>query len=327
MARNVDDIFRREDSSSQETYHTKINVNKPPDQMYALINISSEGHTKPYSEKPAFRVLGIFDTFENTEKYTKTHYTKQSENVYCIQLYSQFAICKSDTRQTHPSYGPNVCKRATAMLQLKVRQRTMEFRERIRSTAGEDAKHLQIIPDDKKLDDPPDVIDNAPQYSPIVQIPKIESNRLDRNLEVRGQIFVVFSLMDSNEDEPVVTIYAAFDNEDTARTFIIDGISHTVLDEDLHIANMYEWIFPHVANDDRINEQFRLSELNTIMAAPKIQQALVEKYQQTYPNRLEHDNVMSTPALVTTDDNDPQIFTNLSEDIKSTLVQAPLNLQ
>jgi len=97
---------------------------------------------------------------------------------------------------------------------------------------------------------------------------------VSRMVEVRNQRYAVVSVVNDYEtntptnslgEEPGVIVWAAFDTEAEALRYNKCVASKQVRDHDLAIVSMYEWLYPHMMNSDRVEQLYRNEELNNIM--------------------------------------------------------------
>ena len=101
--------------------------------------------------------------------------------------------------------------------------------------------------------------------------------------EKRGQKLLVLSVVhdpDKEKNEPIITLYGAFDTEEDAKHYITHTLSKHVSDQDLFIHPAYEWIHldPSAMEDKCIPCKYRDSTLDAIMRKHRTQSSEVESF-------------------------------------------------
>lgn len=313
MDRDISEIFRRQDvdPNFESGMNAKV-IDRPEQQTIILVNIANSNHTRPYSKVPAFRVLAFPRDMKHAEQIVDDKFDSLDERVYSSLVDHSFLICKDDTHQSDPMYGPEVCRRLLLANDIKARQREIDFRQRVKESVGEKAKLLETEIDESPFPELPPEAKRPPETQRSMKSLTNNSKSLSRDMESRGQNFFVFSVL-PNDDEPSVTIYGCWDTEEEATQYVINGIGRRVNTVDLFVARMYEWIFPELASNTDIPETFRKDELNSIMSAPRAQQKKVDEYRENNPNRPKEGNVLASDALVTVDKQDPRIMERTNE--------------
>jgi hypothetical protein len=146
-----------------------------------------------------------------------------------------------------------------------------------------------------------------------------------RILEVRLQRFAVISLLpdhtepDPDKQQPGFCLWAAFDTDEEAKTYARDVVSKKVLDFDLDVVGMYEWIHPTRLNLDELEETYRSDELTELMRRRKRQSRDVEAFRNICDERGE-----KVPEIVLGGDNKetkPIVELSLAEDLKGTVTR------
>lgn len=96
--------------------------------------------------------------------------------------------------------------------------------------------------------------------------------------EVRGQKLAVFSVLGG--EEPVVTVYGAFDNDADAKHYIDATLSKHVLDLDIFVHPMYEWIQLDAESMESplVPRKYRHPILDAIMRKKRQQGSDIQQY-------------------------------------------------
>ena len=112
---------------------------------------------------------------------------------------------------------------------------------------------------------------------------------LSRMVEVRNQRYAVVSVVNDYETntgdaplgkEPGVVVWAAFDTEAEALRYNKCVASKKLRDHDLAIVSMYEWLYPHMMNSDRVEQLYRNEELNNIMRHARTTSKQVREFEE-----------------------------------------------
>ena len=124
---------------------------------------------------------------------------------------------------------------------------------------------------------------------------------VSRVVEVRNQRYAVLSVVrdyetaaegDPTGDEPGVIVWAAFDSEEEAVKYNKAVASKELRDHDLAIVSMYEWLYPHMMNSDKVDQLYRNEELNNIMKHNRTASTRVRQFE----DMCERDN-LDCPAI------------------------------
>jgi len=117
----------------------------------------------------------------------------------------------------------------------------------------------------------------------------VESRKIPRVFDLRGQTYAVVSVVADYEtkthedpfgEQPGVIVWAAFDTEEEALKYNKNVAAKKLRDHDLAIVSMYEWLYPHMMNSDRVNQLYRNEELNNIMKHARTSSAQVGDYEE-----------------------------------------------
>jgi len=281
-----------------------------PDQKVFLINL---GHRQqnPTCEKPALRFLGAFDSKESLLNHIKQN--GQSEcTLYNVFPHNGFPICKSIKRQINPSYCLKRKKEIEEWYTKYQKKIDSEFKKTVMEKAEADPQKTGII-------DPPQKTDRKGKHGRKIRRKRISSRlqalekhseqlknnqstnkkeiikKLDRNLEIRNQNYVVISFYKDprpsvksgrSDPEPLVFIYGVFNTVEESKKYIKNIASKFVNDMHLYIIDAYEFIFidEQFIKDKSIEEEWRKPEENLIMKQHDEEQKQVllmeEKYKQ-----------------------------------------------
>lgn len=105
--------------------------------------------------------------------------------------------------------------------------------------------------------------------------------RLGRVAEVRNQRYAVISVVEDYEgggEEPGFIVWGAFDSEEDALKYNKCVAAKQLKDHDLAIVNMYEWVYPHLMNSDRVEQLYRNQELHNIMKNARLSKQHVDNF-------------------------------------------------
>lgn len=119
----------------------------------------------------------------------------------------------------------------------------------------------------------------------------VESHNIPRVFDLRGQTYAVVSVVADYEtktredpfgEEPGVIVWAAFDTEEEALKYNKNVAAKKLRDHDLAIVSMYEWLYPHMMNSDRVNQLYRNEELNNIMKHARTSSTQVSEFEEKF---------------------------------------------
>jgi len=112
-------------------------------------------------------------------------------------------------------------------------------------------------------------------------------SRLPAGAEVRRQGLAVVSFLadkwHGQHDVPqfLFRVYACFEHEDEANTWVRNVCGDHVKDHDIFVVNTSEWLFPQkVKSGDVKHEVYRSDELNCIMKSHSEQPAKVQQFEE-----------------------------------------------
>lgn len=104
---------------------------KNPRQAYVLVNMSNQNQ-RPYSEAPAFRVLGVFESPEDVKMHTETLHAIDPRTKYC----NMYMITTHAFYSIPENYNFDMSKQLEG-----VNQNLLEYHRRMKLTTEEFVKH------------------------------------------------------------------------------------------------------------------------------------------------------------------------------------------
>ena len=158
---------------------------------------------------------------------------------------------------------------AQALAQLEAHRNKLEANKEVFDRNVKE-KRMGDLPESTAALPPPAPAEIPATSVPCTPVPAVH--------EVRGQKLAVFSVLPGHE--PVVTVYAAFENEDDAKHYIDATLSQHVLDLDLFVHPMYEWIQldAETMESALIPRKYRHPILDSIMRQKRQQGRDIEQY-------------------------------------------------
>mgnify|MGYP001419680834 CR=1 FL=1 len=112
---------------------------------------------------------------------------------------------------------------------------------------------------------------------------KGKAHKISNRLDVRNQKLAVVSFVKDEAEIPefLFRVYALFDKEDDANSYIRNVCGDNVEDFDIDVVSACEWIFPQTMTYENANKEvFRSEELDRIMKNHKNQPKEVAKFNE-----------------------------------------------
>ena len=110
-----------------------------------------------------------------------------------------------------------------------------------------------------------------------------KSHRIHNSLDVRGQSIAAMSFVKDDADVPefLFQVYACFDKEEDANTYIRNTCGDKVEDHDIDVVSTCQWIHPqNMTYENATKEVFRSDELDRIMKNHKNQPKEVARFKE-----------------------------------------------
>jgi hypothetical protein len=170
-------------------------------------------------------------------------------------------------------------------------KREVEIQAAMPTEGNEEAKEVEVEYEETPLVPPvaPETLnknweEEVEKFGPGTRPPSVS-----RVVEVRNQRYAVVSVVKDYEtaqngdpvgDEPGVIVWAAFDSEEEALKYNKAIASKKLRDHDLAIVSMYEWLYPHMMNSDKVDQLYRNEELNNIMKHARTASTRVSEFEE-----------------------------------------------
>ena len=141
--------------------------------------------------------------------------------------------------------------------------------------------------------------------TPVVQVESAATDlhvpMLSVSAEMRNQKFASLALLKDYEagTEPAVCFLGGFVTQDEAVAFNKYVASKHIDDHDLHVVEMYVWIYPHVTLDtgfDRVEQVYRNKEQDSIMRQQRTSSTKVEDFTRYFESRGLNVPAIDVPA-------------------------------
>lgn len=240
------------------------------DSRLVLANIGHRNRN-PRCDRAAVRILGVFDDLDAAKRHLQDAGTCDVD-VHAAPV-GDFFVLMRDPGQDE--FGHR--QRLLATHKRRLREHTEEFEaNRVAQKAGE--IRAQRRPNCEPLTIPAD--------GEIAR-------SVSRAMEVRMQRFAVVSILGDVEEadqdlkQPGVCIYEVFDSEAEAKTYVREVLGKRVLNYNLDVVALYEWLFPTNVDLNQVEEEYRVSELTEIMNHRKKEGQNVEAFRQLCAERGE----------------------------------------
>ena len=306
MKPTYDELARRRDVQGQNTFdahesnhsfprtQTEKGVVPPPfedpDQRFVVYSLSHRG-IPPISEEPGVRLCGVFG--DNAEAL---HHAKRisavdpdcsvliSRTKEWVLMGSSFEILADQQRcREH-------IERVLAAHRQEQQITEHEFKQRLRpEAASEEGGPEEGGPEKAASSAAPEGGKPNTQDAPVAD----GSNRrscygdYSRDLEVRNQQVAVVSFLkdsiadDGQSEQPLFVMWACFDSTEKADAWIRNHAGDRIQDVDLDTVDMYEWLFPTRATDDKMGKVvYRNEEKQKIMDFVHGQASTVDSFKE-----------------------------------------------
>tara|TARA_B100001741_G_scaffold93466_1_gene76650 strand:+ start:11900 stop:12871 length:972 start_codon:yes stop_codon:yes gene_type:complete len=273
------EIQRRSEITQQGLHDTRVFSKvadateynfKNDDQRFIVFSLSQEAFSPiPVNLKnPAVCVYGAFRTNDEALQYAKEEVLKQHPgvSVFVDETHKWITAAKNASCMTNGKYitdhKTRLLKNHADMLHMNLK----EFNDNVsEQKAGESKKKTASIE----------------EVLPNESLGK--SHRIHNSLDVRGQTLAVVSFVKDDADVPefLFQVYACFDKEEDANTYIRNTCGDKVEDHDIDVVSTCQWIHPQNMTYENANKEvFRSDELDRIMKNHKNQPKEVARFKE-----------------------------------------------
>ena len=183
----------------------------------------------------------------------------------------------------HPCFEPMLIGQSADSTPEQERDKAAELLAAHREKLRLDKEVFEQNVKEKRMGAVPAAGDDTPAAAPAAVKPAAAADSkpcmpVSPMHEVRGQKVVVFSVLQGIE--PVITVYGAFENDEDAKHYIDATLSKHVLDLDLFVHPMYEWIQldPETMESPLVPRKYRHPILDSIMRKKRQQGSDIQQY-------------------------------------------------
>ena len=256
---------------------------------YAMVHIAHK-NSRPVSNRPAFRILKLCESREDAfEHYRENPHLGEECALHLFPLSRWFALCRSLEDQQNAEYCFEYIDETIVRHRDEIVEKNKEFEENVREKkTGEVDKDKMKLKAHLKNRIKSAAAGRQKAIRTLEKKKMLERGgkkaaKLKRDDEVRGQRYAIVSVCRDNTVEgkraqktrgfkayspqPLVRIHAVFDDKDEATTWMEENASNKVINHDLYVVDMYEWLYPEEENVEKIEGKYRNEEQNKILTA------------------------------------------------------------
>jgi len=251
--------------------------------QYILVNLGHRDQ-RPKCKVPAIRILQSFASQEECIKMGhEINQVIKNTSIWMFRLHEPIVICRKTESQQDAVYTKAQSDAVTGLYDMHMTkvQRDFETNVKEKKTGEQDLSiHRQLKKKQETAKNHPRVKLLDSKFNDErnkKHMPEAET-KYPRALEDRYQGFAVIRVLqdirsevmkNNKEEEPLIIIDGFFETEVGARHWMRNVASNYVRNENMHVVNMYEWLFPTLVDESKIAEEYRNSEQNLIMNQKK----------------------------------------------------------
>lgn len=252
---------------------------------------------------PGLRIYGAFKTLDSATAYAKEFTEHDPACSILIAPMREWTVACSSIPMVSDVGGVNEFKqRLLERYEQNVQDRRDEFTRRLerdRSMIEEDVGGNRSS--HHNVDDEPDLgwgggegerTAKSEDVNNPQQVGGYEYNKdVARAFERRSQNLAVISIIRDDYNDELLgktgiahcmfNIWACFDTQDAADTWIRNVGGDAILNHNLYIVSLYEWIFPQTQSDADMNVVYRNSEQHKLITWMSAQKNVVKQFQET----------------------------------------------
>lgn len=272
---NDDKTFSKVSDSAQYTF-------KITDQKYIVFSLSQESFSPcPVDvSNPAVCLFGAFENRDEAVEYARDVVLKEHSNIsiFVDEMHNWIVAAKCVENLSNEEYVTRHRSMLLQQHQKMLHANLKDFEENVKEqkTGTSHNKDNKDENDEKeKQNDTDDKHDTNK---------KGRSHKISSKLDVRGQKLAVVSIVKDTAAVPefLIKVYALFEKEEEANTYIRNVCGDNVQDFDIDVVSTCEWLFPQTMTYTNANKEiFRSEELDNIMRTHKNQPNEVAKFQAT----------------------------------------------
>ena len=255
---------------------------------FVMLHIAHKSN-RPVSNRPAFRILKFCESREDAFDHLRECPHLGAEcALHLFPLSKWVALCRSLEDQQNAEYCFNYVDETIERNRAEIEEKNKEFEENVREKkAGEVDKDKMKLKAHLKSRIKTAAAGRQRAIRTLEKKKMLErggkkASKLKRDDEVRGQRYAVVSVCRDNTVEgkkaqktrgfkayspqPLVRFHAVFDDKDEATKWTEEVASSKVINHDLYVVDMYEWLYPEEEHLEQVEGKYRNEEQQKIFA-------------------------------------------------------------
>lgn len=243
-----------------------------PDQKFIVFSLSHARFAPVAQEpdNPAVRLYGAFETAEEAVEHAKMLMSQDPNTSFMVNKTHEWIAAVAGPERF--SESPNVIKRVLAEHETQRKKNDEDFKTNVEKK--EIVSGIEDITDE--VEKTKSQVDKAP--------PKTLKKLLNMGRVPDHNVTVGTFLKDfSSECEFIFKIYGFVESDAAAHKWVCNVVGNQVRDMDIDTMTTGQWIFPQsMSNKTSRKEEYRSTELNSIMKEHKAQPKRVEEFKREY---------------------------------------------
>jgi hypothetical protein len=274
-----------------------------PTQNFVVVNVAHRGQ-RPKKDRPAFRLLGAFETAAEANEYIKMAAPQLTGcNMWRVPIQKWMLICKTMERQQDEMYTTSKIELLKSMYLQDQARRDAEFAKN-RENREMGATDLSLEAQKKsaqkrktkKVSSRLKALRSRGQTQGKIQASQDlnlcsspGTNDVPSHLVRRKQDYAVVSfmkdvsrpvLLGADDPEPSCIVWRFFATYEMAQKWMKGIGARYIRGFDTEIVDNYEWLFPEDVDRDKVQETWRNPEQNKIMMQQKTEPGRVAEFEQ-----------------------------------------------
>jgi hypothetical protein len=258
-----------------------------PDQRFVVYGLSHQG-IPPISTEPGVRFCGVFADNAEAVHHAERISSADPDCSMLISTTKEWVTMASsfDLLSDQKSYQDHI-EQILAAYRREVKRNEHEFKDRLRPQEDVENDDEKDVENDGEKDVEKDATETSSPDGGCNHSHRSCYCDYPRDLEVRNQRVAVVSFLqdliatDSEPKQPLFILWAVFDSTDEADAWIRNHAGDRIHDVDLDTVDMYEWLFPNSATDDKMSKViYRNEEKQKIMDFVHGQASTVDSFKE-----------------------------------------------
>lgn len=272
-------------------------------QNFVVVNFAHRGQ-RPKKDRPAFRLLGAFETAAEANEYIKTAAPQLTGcNMWRVDIQKWMLVCKTMERQQDVLYTNSKIELLKSMYLQDQARRDAEFAKNrenremgttdlslaAQKKAAEKRKTKKVSSRLKALRSRGKTQNQVQADRDLNLCSSPGTNDVPSHLVRRKQDYAVVSfmkdvsrpvLLGADDPEPCCIVWRFFATYEMAQKWMKGIGARYIRGFDTEIVDNYEWLFPEDVDREKIQETWRNPEQNKIMMQQKTEPGRVAEFEQ-----------------------------------------------